>query len=270
MPLYTNNGSGWFVVVTTAATAPAGMSVLSASFGDVDNDGDVDVLMGSMASLSVVGTNNGVGRINVTVTSIGTVAVAQPVFVDGDGDGDGDGDVDVPSAAFANGVVPPGVIGAGVATVTVLSRAGRRVCHGVAVTVRRSVDGAIVASRLVSSGAASYDVHVSSASLSDSVDIEVSFPSGRRHNRWIQASLSGLRLSTAASPSIPRVVVRDTPAIVSVRVAGVFGPGTVFAVAAPDVCVFCVYGRVWCQRRVRAVVHCRHDARRRHARRRCV
>jgi hypothetical protein len=227
--LYVNNGGGLFVdmgasaVAVASVSASAAANATSACFGDIDNDGDVDLVLGASASLSVVAVNNGSG--SFAATALGSAMSANPVFVDVDGDGD----VDVPAVGFVNGFVSPGFVGAGVASVRVLSRAGHRVCHGVSVVVRRSSDGAIAASRVVSSGSAPYDVHVATSLSGDAFDVEVSFPTGRRHDKSTQAALSGLRLSTASSRSVPLVVARDTPVIASVRLspsAGVYGPGS--------------------------------------------
>jgi hypothetical protein len=223
LQLYLNNGSGWFVDGAASGLMLA-LDAMSASFGDVDNDGDVDAVFGSSASPSLAAINDGRGRLNATAAVMGVVSSAAPVLVDVDGDGD----VDIPAAGFVNNVVPPGVIGSGVASVRVLSRSGRRVCNGVTIVMRRSGDGAVAMSRIVPSGTAPYDVHIASPH-DGTFDIDVSFPSGRRHSKSTQAALSGLRLSTVSSPSVPTIVVRDTPAIVSVRLlspSGVYGPGS--------------------------------------------
>jgi hypothetical protein len=221
--LYANNGSGWFVDIAASALALE-VNATSASFGDVDNDGDVDVLMSSSASLGVVAVNGGRGDFTVAAMTLGDVGSAAPVFVDIDSDGD----VDVPAVGFVSGVVSPGVVGVGVATVRVLSRSGRRVCHGATVVVRRSSDGSVAASRIVSAGTAPYDVYIASP-FAGPLDVEVSFPSGRCHSKQTQVALSALQLSTVSSMSVPLLVARDTPGIVSASLSpssGVYGPGS--------------------------------------------
>jgi hypothetical protein len=224
--LYRNNGTGWFVDVAAASGVPsASVNAAAASFGDLDNDGDVDVLMGVNGSLAAWSANNGSGGFVSMGTRLGTFASTQPVMIDVDGDGD----VDIPALGLVNSVVPPGALGSRVATMRVLSRAGRRVCHSVAVVLRRSSDGVVVASRLVTAGAAPYDVHVVAPVGVDALDVQVVFPSGRRHSKATQAALSGVRFSTASSSSIPLTVVRDTPGIVSVRLSptpALLGPGS--------------------------------------------
>ncbi len=223
--LYMNNGTGWFVDSAALLGAQAADNATSASFEDVDNDGDLDLLIVSSALQSVLAWNNGTGGFSPTSTTVSSALSAAPVFVDVDGDGD----MDAPAIGFVNGVVPTGVVGTGVASVRVLSRSGRRICHGATILVRRSSDGAIVTSRRVSSGIAPYDVHVAAHSLEGvAVDVELTFPSGRRHTKATQAALSGVRLSTSSSPLVPIVVAHDTPAIMSVQLfsSGVRGPGS--------------------------------------------
>jgi hypothetical protein len=225
--LYMNNGSGWFVDRAASRLALV-TDVASASFGDIDNDGDADLLMGASSSPSAVAANNGSGVFSIAAavtTALGSATVTNPVFVDVDADGD----VDIPAVDFVNGVVAPGFVGAGaVASIRVLSRAGGRTCHGVSIVVRRSSDAAVVVSRTVSSGTAPYDVHVA-LPTGGLIDIEVTFPSGRRHNKATQAALAGLPLLANSSTAVPVFVVRDTPAIVSVLLSpssGVSGPGS--------------------------------------------
>jgi hypothetical protein len=225
--LYVNNGTGWFIDAAATLGVPAAVvNATSASFGDVDNDGDVDLVMCAPPSFQCLFyANNGSGGFNATAVRLGSSVSPQTVLVDVDGDGD----VDAPSVGFTNGVVPSGFVGAGVATVRVLSRAGRLVCHGATVTVRRSSDRVVVTSRVVTAGSEPYDVHVAKASLTEPIDVDVSFPSGRRHSKSTQAALSGLRLSSVSSLSLPLIVVRDTPGIASVRLlpsSGVFGVGS--------------------------------------------
>jgi hypothetical protein len=224
--LYVNNGTGWFVDAGAASGVSSAVNAMSASFADADNDGDVDLLMGVWRSSALRMPNNGSGGFNATAAAIGSSVSAQPVFVDVDGDGD----VDVPAVGFVNSVVPARAVAVGVATVRVLSRAGHRVCHGATVLVRRSSDGALAASRIVSAGAP-YDLHVVvPPSTSPSHDVDVLFPSGRRHSKATQAVLSAVQLSTVSSRSVPLLLVRDTPALVSVRLSpssGVYGPGSV-------------------------------------------
>jgi hypothetical protein len=227
--LYINNlnGSGWFLDGTASGLSLTA-DAASASFGDVDSDGDVDLLLGSSLAPTVVTLNDGRGHFNATSAVLGASAAIStaPVFVDVDGDGDID--VRVPAAGFINGVVAAGMVGTGVARVRVVSRSGRRACHGASVVVRRSTDAVIVSSQVVSTGIAPYDVLVASA-FAGLFDIDVSFPSGRRHTKLTQGALSGLRLSTASSTSVPLVVVRNIPGIVSVRLppsSDVYGLGS--------------------------------------------
>jgi hypothetical protein len=211
--LLLNNGSAGFVTAGVAAgLAFPGATVLGSAFGDVDQDGDVDALVSMQApNASVLLLNNGAG---VFASSGGAVWVdGAAVFMDADGDGD----LDAPTLGFDNGVVPAGFIGVGIVAVRVVSRSGVRSCHGAVVRLYRS-GGGLVATRVVDGATSVYDVLVAVGDTGAQYDVEVVFPSGRRHSKATQTSLGAVALSTLSSLSVPRVTVRDVPAIVNVTV----------------------------------------------------
>jgi hypothetical protein len=183
------------------------------------------VVSGGAAGSSAWLVNNGSG----VFSSSGGLSVGPGFGTVVAVDVDGDGDVDVPGIGFVNTAVTSGGVAAGAVVVRVLSRAGTRSCHGAAIIVRRSADGAVVLSRVVSGGDAPYDVLMSMSPLmGSSFDVEVVFPSGFRHSKVTQAALGNVPLSTAASVAVPLVVVMDTPVLASLRLlpaSGIVGVG---------------------------------------------
>jgi hypothetical protein len=95
--LYLNDGSGTFTRDLVATAAFTQLSSSSVDFGDVDNDGDMDILFsgkddnGSGVAETLIYKNNGSGVFSLLSTAITGVRSGDAKL----GDSDGDGDLDV-------------------------------------------------------------------------------------------------------------------------------------------------------------------------------
>ncbi|MEZ5464677.1 MAG: FG-GAP-like repeat-containing protein [Lysobacteraceae bacterium] len=90
--LYLNNGSGGFAATGTAIGAEIDVSSALA-IGDVDRDGDLDLIVGNLGSSNKLYLNNGSGVFSATGTPVS--AEDNTTFSLALGDLDGDGDLDL-------------------------------------------------------------------------------------------------------------------------------------------------------------------------------
>jgi hypothetical protein len=108
--LYRNDGGGTFVKVTTGDLVTAGGSTMSASWGDIDNDGDQDVFLCNDGGTNMLFRNEG----SLTFTRVlGDTAVTTPSnsFSSAWADIDNDADLDLyVTNAFKPGVKCPGFL----------------------------------------------------------------------------------------------------------------------------------------------------------------
>jgi hypothetical protein len=89
--LYRNTGSGQFIKVTTGALVTDGGKTMSASWGDYDNDGDLDVFLANDQANNALFRNDGAGNFTKitdgpVVNSGGNSFGSQWADVDNDGD----------------------------------------------------------------------------------------------------------------------------------------------------------------------------------------
>lgn len=90
--LYRNNGDGTYSEVAAAANLADGSQSWSSDFGDIDNDGDLDVIIANHAAFHRLYLNNGDGTFTNTTSSSGIdlytdADVFQSLFADFDNDG---------------------------------------------------------------------------------------------------------------------------------------------------------------------------------------
>ncbi len=89
--LFVNNGNGTFTENAAAANINIGAQTWTASFGDIDNDGDMDLMLTNHDVASMILENNGSGvYTNITATTgfnINDIIPIQSVFADFDNDG---------------------------------------------------------------------------------------------------------------------------------------------------------------------------------------
>jgi 6-phosphogluconolactonase (cycloisomerase 2 family) len=91
--IYKNNGNGT-INPTEIEVDPADGGLLGeCAWGDFDNDGDLDILIGGGGTESRVYGNNGNGTFNPTQISVGNTGIGYPAVSWGDFDADGDLDV---------------------------------------------------------------------------------------------------------------------------------------------------------------------------------
>ncbi|MCA8964095.1 MAG: VCBS repeat-containing protein, partial [Planctomycetes bacterium] len=92
--LYLNNGFGVFTDATATNLPPRGFVTLAVAFGDVDGDGDPDLIEGNFFAQSRIYLNNGAGvYADATATNFPVYSSAVADVVVGDVDGDGDQDL---------------------------------------------------------------------------------------------------------------------------------------------------------------------------------
>ncbi|MCB0521518.1 MAG: CRTAC1 family protein [Lewinellaceae bacterium] len=105
--LYQNNGDGTFTKVTSGAPSQASRSTMSSSWGDVDNDGDLDLFVSNAAYFAQQNNQLFLNNGNGTFTEITTgdlVTDGGCSYGSNFGDYDNDGDLDlVVSNGFCNG-----------------------------------------------------------------------------------------------------------------------------------------------------------------------
>lgn len=101
--LFQNNGNGQFTKITTGALVTSQRGSMSASWGDVDNDGDFDVLIANAGNFQPQANQLFINNGNGSFTEINTGALVTDggcSFGSAFGDVDNDGDLDL---AIANG-----------------------------------------------------------------------------------------------------------------------------------------------------------------------
>jgi hypothetical protein len=96
--LYRNNGTGTFVDATASALPALLDETRAVALGDVDGDGDTDILFGNVGQSRLLLGDGAGGFVEATATHLPSLADATQDFVLGDVDGDGDLD-----AFLANG-----------------------------------------------------------------------------------------------------------------------------------------------------------------------
>ncbi len=91
--IYKNNGNGTFTTITTGILVTSGRNTMSGSWGDYDNDGDMDVFLANDKSLNGLYRNDG----NFTFTAIVDTVSRTPSnsFSSAWSDVDNDGDLDL-------------------------------------------------------------------------------------------------------------------------------------------------------------------------------
>ncbi|MBD2717321.1 VCBS repeat-containing protein [Microvirga sp. STR05] len=103
--LRVNNGRGYFVAPSSNAELSVGSGPRTVALGDVDSDGDLDVLTANYNDNTVsVRVNDGSGNFTVPDVSASLSVGTSPVQATL-GDVDGDGDLDLLSANSGNGTV---------------------------------------------------------------------------------------------------------------------------------------------------------------------
>ena len=92
-----NNGSGDFTAIAPGSPYAVGANTFGVVSGDVDNDGDIDIVATASAGGATVLLNTGTGSFIIGSTFAGGTGVQVPIL--GDIDGDGDLDLAMPNSA---------------------------------------------------------------------------------------------------------------------------------------------------------------------------
>ena len=218
--LWLNTGNGTVVAGHWQLTSAGRVGVTaatSASFGDVDNDGDLDLLLAGGTNGNGTATlyvNNGAGVFSVSTSWSGLPVPVAAVFADVTLDGA----VDVPAVTWFNPLPPPARSQS--VYVRVVSRAGTLSCYGATVCLAVAGSTALIGCRVVDGGGqaaqAPYDVHFglpTSVVASGAVDVTVSYGNGRVGNSSTAAAYGGVSLGLVASTAGNTIVVQDVPAV---------------------------------------------------------
>jgi hypothetical protein len=242
-----NNGSGFFTNTSLATRGVSTSFIVNAEVGDIDSDGDLDVVVGISQYLGPPPTvafflNNGSGHFaspsaHNTSESINSPFVTVPLLPGGGlamVDLNNDGALDLPGIGFVN---PLGATaGARSLYIVALGRNGHRNQLGAVLCVRyrlasnTSMSLALGCRAVDASTARTqnpYAVHFGTPvpGIAAAYEVEVTFISGRRHNASTSSAFGGISLTGNGPTS---VVVRDVPSISRISASpqsGVFGPG---------------------------------------------
>ncbi|MGI4869678.1 MAG: beta strand repeat-containing protein, partial [Janthinobacterium lividum] len=99
-----NNGMGSFTAPATNPNPAVGNGPLSVALGDVDGDGDLDVLTANYGGTVSVRLNDGTGNFTAPATNPDPAVGSVPISI-ALGDVDGDGDLDVLTANYGDNTV---------------------------------------------------------------------------------------------------------------------------------------------------------------------
>jgi hypothetical protein len=183
--LYRNRGDGGFDDVAVLRNVALPQFTTTGTFGDMDNDGDLDLFLGNLAQTGVAGINQLFENVGGQFTAAPQLAASLSTRSGAWADYDKDGDLDLyltlangqPNQLLRNGSTNPRRV-----EIALLGRASNRDGFGATVRVRT---GSLVQHRVVSGGSgfgsqpsAPVEFGLGASNTADSVVVD--WPSGRR------------------------------------------------------------------------------------------
>ncbi len=223
--LYRNRGDGGFDEVAALRNVVVPQFSTAGTWGDMDNDGDLDLFVGNLMQTGVAGTNQLFENIGGQFTASPQLAASLPTRSAAWADYDRDGDLDLyltlangqPNQLLRNDSTNPRRV-----EIALLGRASNRDGYGATVRVRT---GPRIQHRVVSGGSgfgsqasAALEFGLANATVADSVVVD--WPSGQR------SILTGVPMGVHLIDELTAV---DVPALPGSSGAPVFA----LALAAP-------------------------------------